>query len=84
MLVVLSGDVTVNRRQPVRDAQMLLLDREGSQVAISTATQASLLILTGEPLGEPIMGYGPFVMNAESEIREAIEDFNTGRFAQLT
>ena len=83
MLVVLSGDVTVNRRQPVRDAQMLLLDREGSHVAISTAAQASLLILTGEPLDEPIVGYGPFVMNAESEIRAAIEDFNTGRFAQM-
>ena len=83
LLVVLSGDVTVNGVQPVSDAQMLLLDRAGSTVAINTAADASLLILTGEPLAEPIVGYGPFVMNAESEIREAIEDFNKGRFAQM-
>ena len=83
LLVVLSGDVTVNGVQPVRDAQMLLLDRAGSTVAINTAAEASVLVLTGEPLAEPIVGYGPFVMNAESEIREAIEDFNKGRFAQM-
>lgn len=83
MLVVLSGDVTVNGVQKVSDAQMLLLGREGEDVSISTATAASLLVLTGEPLAEPIVGYGPFVMNAESEIHEAIEDFNKGRLAQM-
>jgi redox-sensitive bicupin YhaK (pirin superfamily) len=40
------------------------------------------LVLSGEPIDEPVVGYGPFVMNSESEIRQAIADFNSGRFAQ--
>ena len=43
---------------------------------------ATVLVLTGEPIDEPIVGYGPFVMNSDAEIRQAIEDFNSGRFAQ--
>ncbi len=39
-----------------------------------------LLVLTGEPIDEPIVGYGPFVMNSREEIVQAIEDFNNGRF----
>ena len=42
-----------------------------------------LLVLTGEPLGEPVYGYGPFVMTNEAEIRQAIDDFNGGRFGQV-
>lgn len=83
LLVVLSGQLTINGAQPVRDAQMLLLDREGVEILIDAATESSLLILTGEPLAEPIVGYGPFVMNEESQIRDAIEDFNKGRFAHM-
>ena len=44
---------------------------------------ATLLVLTGEPLGEPVFGYGPFVMTNEKEIRQAIDDFNGGRFGQV-
>jgi redox-sensitive bicupin YhaK (pirin superfamily) len=42
-----------------------------------------LLVLTGAPLNEPVFGYGPFVMTSEAEIRQAIADFNSGRFGQL-
>lgn len=83
LLVVLSGELFINGSQPVRDAQMLLLDREGTEIAIDAASETSLLMLTGAPLTEPIVGYGPFVMNEESQIREAIDDFNKGRFAQM-
>lgn len=59
---------------------MVLLDREGGDVAIHADGDARLLVLTGEPIDEPIVGYGPFVMNSEAEIRQAAEDFNSGRF----
>jgi quercetin 2,3-dioxygenase len=83
MLVVLGGHVTVNGTQEAGEAEMVLLDREGSDVAIHADGDATLLVLTGEPIDEPIVGYGPFVMNSEAEIRQAINDFNAGRLTKV-
>jgi quercetin 2,3-dioxygenase len=83
MLVVLDGRVTVNGAQSAGTAEMLLLSRDGSNVAIHADDDAVLLVLTGEPIDEPIVGYGPFVMNTEAEIRQAFDDFNSGRFTQV-
>jgi quercetin 2,3-dioxygenase len=82
MLVVLGGHVTVNGTQEASEAEMVLLGREGSAVAVHADDEAMLLVLTGEPIDEPIVGYGPFVMNSQAEIKQAIDDFNSGRFAQ--
>jgi quercetin 2,3-dioxygenase len=82
MVVVLSGHVTVNGTQAAGEAEMVLLGREGRDVAIHADGDATLLVLTGEPIDEPIAGYGPFVMNSEAEIRQAVDDFNSGRFGQ--
>ena len=82
MLVVLGGRVTVNRTEKAGEAEMVLLDRAGGVVAVHAESDAGLLVLTGEPIDEPIVGYGPFVMNSEAEIRKAIDDFNSGRFAE--
>jgi redox-sensitive bicupin YhaK (pirin superfamily) len=82
MLVVLGGHVAVNGTEHAGEAEMLLLDRDGSDVAIHADGDAVLLVLTGEPIDEPIVGYGPFVMNSEAEIAQAIDDFNSGRFAE--
>jgi redox-sensitive bicupin YhaK (pirin superfamily) len=83
MLVVLGGHVTVNGSQEAGEAEMVLLGREGRDVAIHADGNATLLVLTGEPIDEPIVGYGPFVMNSEAEIRQAVDDFNAGRFAKI-
>lgn len=82
MLVVLTGQVTVNVSQEAGEAEMVLLSREGGDVAIHADSDAMLLVLTGEPIDEPIVSYGPFVMNSEAEIRQAVDDFNSGKFAQ--
>jgi len=81
MIVVLTGHVTVEGSHEAGEAEMVLLSREGSDVAIHADGESRLLILTGEPIDEPIVGYGPFVMNSEAEIAQAIDDFNSGRFA---
>lgn len=82
MLVVLSGRLTVAGEHEIGEAEMLLLGRDGQDVHLHADSDTTLLVLTGEPIDEPIVGHGPFVMNSEAEIRAAVDDFNSGRFAQ--
>ena len=77
MLVVLDGAVSL-AGQAVAEAEMALLSREGDEVTLHADTAATLLVLTGEPIAEPIVGHGPFVMNTEAEIRQAMDDFRNG------
>lgn len=82
-LVVLRGTVQINGSQIAREAQLVTLDAEGTGVLLEANNDASLLLLSGEPIDEPIVGHGPFVMNTVEEINEAIVDFNSGRFGQI-
>ncbi|ATM95721.1 pirin family protein [Yersinia frederiksenii] len=82
-LIVLRGTVQVNGDAIARDAEMVLLDAAGSHVTIEANNDAVLLLLSGEPIDEPIIGYGPFVMNSQEQIAEAIADFNSGRFGSM-
>jgi redox-sensitive bicupin YhaK (pirin superfamily) len=83
MVAVLTGHITVNGQDNAGEAEIVRFEREGSQVTIRANSDAMLLVLTGQPLGEPVYGYGPFVMTNEAEIRQAIDDFNSGRFGQV-
>ena len=82
-LVVLRGTVQVNDREIAREAQMVVLDRDGTGFSIAANGDATVLLPSGEPIDEPIVGHGPFVMNSEAEIRQAIDDFNSGRFGKM-
>lgn len=82
-LIVLRGTVLVNGDSVAREAQMVLLDQAGSSVTIEANNDAVVLLISGEPIDEPIVGHGPFVMNTQEEIVQAIDDFNSGRFAQI-
>ncbi|EEQ02421.1 Pirin-like protein [Yersinia rohdei ATCC 43380] len=82
-LIVLRGTVQVNGDAVARDAEMVLLDAAGSHVTIEANNDALLLLLSGEPIDEPIIGYGPFVMNTQQQIAEAIADFNSGGFGSM-
>lgn len=83
-LVVLHGTVLINGSEIVREAQLVHLAREGNQIQIEANNDVTLLLLSGEPIDEPVVGYGPFVMNSEAEIHQAIDDFKRGDFGQMT
>lgn len=81
-VVALSGSLTVGDTA-LRSGQVAVLDRDGQDVALSAGEDAKLLVLTGEPIDEPIVGHGPFVMNSQAEIVEAFRDFQSGRFGGI-
>ena len=80
---VLKGSIAVNGATPAREAELVLLDRKGEGFRIDAESDAILLILSGEPIDEPVFGYGPFVMNTEAEIRRAIADYQSGHMGHL-
>ena len=82
MIAVLAGHVTV-AGTGVGEGEIARFSAEGEGVTIQADGDALLLVLTGEPIDEPVVGYGPFVMNSEAEIRQAIDDFNSGRFGAI-
>ncbi|MFE1573956.1 pirin family protein [Comamonas odontotermitis] len=82
-VVMLHGSVLINGRDAVRADQVAHLSVEGTQVSLEANNDSMLLVLSGLPIAEPIVGHGPFVMNSEEEIRLAVTDFNSGRFGQI-
>ena len=83
VLVVLAGTVEVNGTHVAREAQMVLFDREGGGITVEANSEAKLLILSGEPIDEPVVAQGPFVMSTADEIRQAMTDFASGRFGTM-
>lgn len=83
-VVLLKGEVVVNGSHAVKgEAQMALLSAAGNQVLIEAAGDSTVLVLSGEPIGEPVASYGPFVMNTQAELRQAVEDYRAGRMGRL-
>ena len=84
VVVLLSGEITVNESLHLDDVAAVVLGTDGLDAMVAAgAGEVRLLAMSGEPIDEPLAGYGPFVMNTEAEIRDAIEDFNSGRFGTL-
>ena len=80
LVVVLAGRVQINDGTTLRAAEMATLSTQGTQLTLAAQEDAKLLLLAGEPIAEPVVGYGPFVMNSEQQIAQAIDDFNRGHF----
>jgi redox-sensitive bicupin YhaK (pirin superfamily) len=66
-----------------RENDAIIFDRNGKEVAIATENGAALLLIGGVPLHEPVARYGPFVMNTTGEIRQAMLDYQSGRFGEI-
>jgi redox-sensitive bicupin YhaK (pirin superfamily) len=81
-ILVISGSVTVNGQQAAQHS-FVLFANEGEDIAITAGEDSTLLMLSGQPLNEPIASYGPFVMNTQAEIVESIREFQSGKFGVL-
>ena len=84
LLLVLHGQIQINDGHTAQSAQVATLSAAGTGLRLTNtgAAEASILLLAGQPINEPVFGYGPFVMNSLEEIQQAIDDFNSGRFGQ--
>lgn len=83
-LVVLNGTVRVHGAEAIEAAEVGLFDRAGETLRIDRAENAKALLLVGEPIDEPIVGSGPFVMNTAEEIRQAMADYQSGKMGHLS
>lgn len=81
-LLVINGSVKVND-ETAKEHSFVLFKNEGEEITIEALEDSVVLLLSGEPINEPIASYGPFVMNSQEEIYEAMQDFQSGKFGVL-
>lgn len=83
-MVVLRGNVTLNGKEQADAGQLVGFEKSGGNVHIEAGSEeVKILLLSGVPIDEPVVGYGPFVMNTAEEIRQAISDFKSGKFGSI-
>lgn len=82
-IVLLRGDIVVNGSALTGEAQVAALGRSGESVQLEAKAESLVLVLSGEPLNEPVASQGPFVMNTEDEIRQAFEDYRAGKMGRV-
>jgi redox-sensitive bicupin YhaK (pirin superfamily) len=83
LLICLEGTLMVNRDTAIETAHLLCFDETAGEITLEAETDSRFLVLTGEPIDEPVKGYGPFVMNTHEEIQRAIVDYKNGKFGAL-
>jgi quercetin 2,3-dioxygenase len=82
ILLILRGEITLNHKQ-YEDQSILIFDQEGEEINFETSKKFRGLLLNGEPIEEPMVAHGPFVMNTKQEINEAIQDYQNGKMGNL-
>lgn len=81
--VIIEGSVKINGTEIAKTDQFVHFKNEGSAIEVEALENSVVLVLSGEPINEPIAQYGPFLMNTSEEIQQAISDYNQGRFGYL-
>ncbi|MNY33652.1 hypothetical protein D3C86_1679390 [compost metagenome] len=82
-MIVIEGNVLINGKDNAPTDHFVLFGNEVEEFNVQALDNAVVLIMSGEPILEPIVSHGPFVMNTRAEINQAFEDFQTGKFGYL-
>lgn len=82
-MLVIEGEIRINNLKNATGNNFILFCHDGEDIVIEAVENSIVLILSGEPINEPIASYGPFVMNTETEIKQAYEDYKNGKFGYL-
>lgn len=83
-IFVLQGRASVNGSREAGEAELIVLERNGSQIMIDAQADSRLLVMSGTPIDEPIARYGPFVMNTREELVQAAQDYQAGKMGHLS
>jgi redox-sensitive bicupin YhaK (pirin superfamily) len=81
-LYVVQGKITVNG-EAANAGELVVLDREGDEVAVDAVSDAIVFVMNGAPIDEPVAGYGPFVMNTPQQIQQAFRDYHAGKLGKI-
>jgi redox-sensitive bicupin YhaK (pirin superfamily) len=82
-MLVIEGEVRVNDSKTAPENNFILFGHEQEEIVLEALKDSVILVLSGDPIVEPIASYGPFVMNTQSEIKQAYEDYYSGKFGHL-
>ena len=81
--LVLCGEVVANGEGKAGEGDLAIFERSGDDIRVTARSDAELLVMDGEPIAEPVVGHGPFVMNSRAEIQQAFEDYQLGRIGEI-
>jgi redox-sensitive bicupin YhaK (pirin superfamily) len=79
LLFVLEGEILLASGEKIETAELAVLSQEEEAFSLTAIANSKILVLGGEPIHEPVVGNGPFVMNSQNEIEQAWLDFKTGK-----
>jgi redox-sensitive bicupin YhaK (pirin superfamily) len=82
-VLVLGGEVAVNGGNTAREGDLAIFARTGAAISLTAKTDTKLLLMDGEPIAEPVVGHGPFVMNSREEIEQAFRDYQLGKMGEI-
>ena len=83
-LLAIEGSALINGSEKLPVNNLALFERDGEELSVEALEDGIFLLMSGEPLNEPIAQYGPFLMNTKAEIAQAIDDYQQGKFGHLS